>query len=303
MKLFSVALAGGCFASVQAATWHVLQNENAVYDTTPTTPGIHPYGKTDTWQDCQAAADKANVTIFTWHDQNQAGYEHDCWFRTDGVFQPTAQSGHVSGTTGPVPPSQDEFDCAWRKFAYEHGRKLIPRAGNFESLYYALNLNNFNGTDPIGCNETLPPSDSDSSPKAAASSTLFASPEDLPADALFVCAASGNDRASGAIHQPLRSLHAATERALKTESRTVVLRDAAPHYLRQQLVLTPRHSGLTIVSYPGENAVVSGGKELKVDWQPYAVSATSNIYVADVSGQVETIPGLQLDGARATRAR
>jgi hypothetical protein len=31
-----------------------------------------------------------------------------------------------------------------RKYAYEHGQTLIPRAGKFESLYYALDLNDPN---------------------------------------------------------------------------------------------------------------------------------------------------------------
>ena len=33
------------------------------------------------------------------------------------------------------------FDCAMRKAAYDFGRKLIPRQGGFESLFYALDLN------------------------------------------------------------------------------------------------------------------------------------------------------------------
>ena len=33
------------------------------------------------------------------------------------------------------------FDCAMRKLAYTFGRQQIPRMGEFESLYYALDLN------------------------------------------------------------------------------------------------------------------------------------------------------------------
>ena len=58
------------------------------------------------------------------------------------------------------------------------------------------------------------------------------------------------------------------------------------------------------MGHPGESAVVSGGVPLKVAWTPYKVAANgSNIWVADVSGQVTDVPGLQINGARATRAR
>ena len=57
------------------------------------------------------------------------------------------------------------------------------------------------------------------------------------------------------------------------------------------------------MAYPGESPVVSGGTELKVTWKPYKVDSSHNIYVADIKGQVPDVPGLQLNGVRATRAR
>ena len=35
----------------------------------------------------------------------------------------------------------DEFDCEMRKAAYEYGQTLLPRMEEFETLWYALNLN------------------------------------------------------------------------------------------------------------------------------------------------------------------
>ena len=55
--------------------------------------------------------------------------------------------------------------------------------------------------------------------------------------------------------------------------------------------------------YPGESPVVSGGKELQVAWEAHDVANGKNIWKADISGQVADVPGLQLDGVRATRAR
>ena len=34
-----------------------------------------------------------------------------------------------------------DFDCAMRQAAYARGKEILPRAGSFESLYYALDLN------------------------------------------------------------------------------------------------------------------------------------------------------------------
>ena len=33
------------------------------------------------------------------------------------------------------------FDWVMRQLAYEYGQQLLPRMGKFESLYYALGLN------------------------------------------------------------------------------------------------------------------------------------------------------------------
>eukprot|EP00746_Dinoflagellata_sp_MGD_P024026 gnl/MRDRNA2_/MRDRNA2_156394_c0_seq1.p1 gnl/MRDRNA2_/MRDRNA2_156394_c0~~gnl/MRDRNA2_/MRDRNA2_156394_c0_seq1.p1 ORF type:complete len:753 (-),score=145.08 gnl/MRDRNA2_/MRDRNA2_156394_c0_seq1:61-2085(-) len=83
--------------------------------------------------------------------------------------------------------------------------------------------------------------------------------------------------------------------------KTVVLRGGV-HYLEDTIFLDAKHSGLTIMCHPGENAEMSGGKKLQVNWKPYNVTH-SNIWVADVKGQVDDIRGLQINGERATRAR
>eukprot|EP00425_Heterocapsa_triquetra_P004269 CAMPEP_0195159552 /NCGR_PEP_ID=MMETSP0448-20130528/186222_1 /TAXON_ID=66468 /ORGANISM="Heterocapsa triquestra, Strain CCMP 448" /LENGTH=653 /DNA_ID=CAMNT_0040198351 /DNA_START=30 /DNA_END=1987 /DNA_ORIENTATION=+ len=48
---------------------------------------------------------------------------------------------------------------------------------------------------------------------------------------------------------------------------------------------------------------MSGGKKVDVKWEAYNVTGGKNIYKANIKGQVDEVPGLQLDGARATRAR
>ncbi|KAL3929775.1 MAG: hypothetical protein SGPRY_001817, partial [Prymnesium sp.] len=74
------------------------------------------------------------------------------------------------------------------------------------------------------------------------------------------------------------------------------------HFLSRTLHLGAAHSHLSFVSLPGESPVLSGGVELTVSWQPYDVRHR-NVWVTDVRGQVEEVPGLQIQGVRATRAR
>jgi len=181
---------------------------------------------------------------------------------------------HIEG----VPPS---FDCGMRKLAYEYGKKLLPRQGAFESLYYALDLNS------ADCHETLQ--------GAPVEQPHF----DLPEKALFV-APDGDDKAAGTHIAPLRSLQLAIDTAARSGS-AVVLRGGT-HHLTDTLYLGPQHSGVAITAYPGESPEVSGGQRLNVSWKSAGV-AGSNIWVADISGQVEKVPGLQINGERATVAR
>lgn len=183
------------------------------------------------------------------------------------------------------------FDCGMRKLAYTYGKKLIPRMGAFESLYYALDLNS------PDCHVDLK---SDSAPEV---SELKASELEVPKDAIFV-SPTGDDSAPGTLAAPVRSVQRAVDSAASSGKKHVVLRGGV-HYLQDTLSLEAKHSGLTIMSHPREKAEMSGGKKLKVTWKPHKVTADgkSNIWVADIKGQVDEVRGLQINGARATRAR
>jgi len=179
------------------------------------------------------------------------------------------------------------FDCEMRKLAYAYGRKLLPRLGAFESLYYALDLNN------ESCHVTLEANSPSFVPTAAAwddATTIFVDVD-------------GDDQNVGSESKPLRSLQVACDRAVQLGGKTptVVLRKGT-HFLDETLMLGPQHSNLTITSYPNEHAIISGGKKLQVNWKPYKLSG-ANIWVTDVAGQVKEIPALHVDGVRATRAR
>ena len=166
----------------------------------------------------------------------------------------------VSATSwGPSPT----FDCAMRKLAYTYGKQLVPRMGSFESLYYALDLN-----DP-----TCPPTAMNASSSAAAASD---GARPLPAGAkLYVDPTAGSDKNVGAMASPLLTIQAALDKAAAMEPTPAVVLRHGTHYIKETLLLTPSHSNLHLIGYPGETATVSGGVELTgISWTPYNVTPT-----------------------------
>ena len=183
------------------------------------------------------------------------------------------------------------FDCAMRKLAYKYGKQQIPRQGKFESLWYALDLN-----DPT-CTTPLTSSTTNQEPTPNTEVPLKQLPKISIQDAILV---SPGESIQDAID---RACLISTSSPSPSPTPTVLLRQGT-HYLSEQLVISPKHNGLTLASYPGEEATVSGGKVLDVKWTSYNTKGDSNIWVADVKGQADDgIVGLQLNGKRATRAR
>ncbi|CAJ1407030.1 unnamed protein product [Effrenium voratum] len=171
------------------------------------------------------------------------------------------------------------FDCEMRKLAYAYGKKLLPRMGAFESLYYALDLNSGD------CHAVL---EGEARPQVRAAVPV----------AVHV-APWGHDGFEGTEQRPLRSLQLAADLAA---ARQVPLLLRGQFFLEDTLHLGPRHSGLEIRSLPGESAEVSGGIKLEPSWKPYNTSG-ANIWVTDVPEKVKEVEGLQINGVRATRAR
>jgi hypothetical protein len=160
------------------------------------------------------------------------------------------------------------FDCAMRKLAYQYGKQLIPRMGSFESLYYALDLN-----DP-SCPTEMTPGHAELSPSAWTSTNAETTPSGLPGGPkIFVHATSGNDAAVGEIDTPVRTIQEALDRAAVADPTPAVVLRGGTHYIADSLVLTSAHSGLHLIGYPGETASVSGGVQLSgLDWKPYNVT-------------------------------
>lgn len=190
---------------------------------------------------------------------------------------------HDSG----VPPT---FDCAMRKAAYDFGKRLLPRRGSFKELYYALDLNS------ADCHVAL---EGSMGSVRAPGATL------LSENAVYVAPPHVEPQpiGDGSAAAPFRCIQQAADEAAKRGTTTVVLRNGTYHLLKP-IELTPLHSGLNFVAHPGEHPVISGGVELSgLQWKAHNVSGGMNVWVADVGADVSDVPGLQIDGVRATRAR
>ena len=75
------------------------------------------------------------------------------------------------------------------------------------------------------------------------------------------------------------------------ESITALLRE------QDTLALTPEHSGLTITSYAGGEAVISGGQALSLAWAPAVLEGArvSGVFVADVPDSAANFTQLYVD--------
>jgi len=157
---------------------------------------------------------------------------------------------------GPSP----SFDCEMKKLAFAFGKQLIPRAGDFSSLYYALDLNDCNATLVSGSNED----------QSSASSTESAA---IQAGAIFVHPTEGSDHFVGDEISPLRTIQAALViAAVVSPTPAIVLREGT-HFIQSTLVIGPEHSGLHLMGFPGESASISGGIALNdLQWKPYKVN-------------------------------
>lgn len=80
------------------SSWDVEQNQNAIYGQTPIPGKISINGSYDNYDMCQSMC-KANgsCNVWTWHDEHQGNYAHQCWFRFDNYWHPVPEGGHVSG--------------------------------------------------------------------------------------------------------------------------------------------------------------------------------------------------------------
>ena len=212
------------------------------------------------------------------------------------------------GSPGSWPPAgvNASFDCGVRALMYEYGKKLIPAQGHFLPLHEALDLDSCVAHRSASISF---PSREELQEEAREKTNRDArGVDEISAEAsIFVCAERGDDAHDGFTEaRPIKSIQLALDRAAKSSTRKTVVLRSGTHFIKDTLRIGAEHSHVTLQSHPDDmsSPIVSGGVYLKnLKWEKFKVDATSNIWVADTKGQVKSMPGLQLNNKRLTRAR
>jgi hypothetical protein len=205
----------------------------------------------------------------------------------------------LSRTLSSRPPEADhDIDCMWRKLAIRYAPQLQPWL-NSEHLVYlrdALELSSLCGDSEL--------------PKLSLTRTP-ARAEEIGTDniTIYVDPVKGSDGNKGTIDAPLKTISAGISGCRHgrqgAETTCNVLLRAGTYHLSATVELTGQDSGLRIASYPGEKAVISGGRKLEnLQWKP--VQSRAGVFVAslDQAGELpKGVPALRHRGRRVTLAR
>ena len=208
----------------------------------------------------------------------------------------------AAGADSPIPMEigSPELRCAVYKLAHEFASVVQPKitATQSRAVYDALQLDNCSKTERA----PLPRASLPEPAPAARTAGPHA------AGSIYVDAAKGSDSAAGSLSAPLKTIEAAHAKARQQSgsASTIVLRGGT-YYLKETLALTAQDSGLTIESYTGEVAEVSGAHPLgKLAWTAHNTSGGQNVYSAKLPSSAlpsGDMTGLRVDGKRGIRAR
>lgn len=128
--------------------------------------------------------------------------------------------------------------------------------------------------------------------------------------AYYVDPLAGSDSHAGTtVAQPIQTLHAAllASRGRPQPSRATIYLRAGEHYLPDTLVIddTVTDNGLTITAYPGEDAVVVGGRPMATP--SWTATDTADVYWTAIPATFHCTPStfneLFVDGSRWSAAR
>ena len=182
----------------------------------------------------------------------------------NGPMNVTTGVVHVPPSTGKPPGVNQSFDCAVRELAYAYAQSLRPDKGDFTTVHDALQLSR--------CNVTLADGrfggGHGGSDSASAMPPHGGGPAATGEPEFFVSANNGSDSANGSIEAPFQNIQrgVAACRGVSagtgTPPCTVTLRGAVYFLGDNPVQLTAADSGLTLRSYAGEWAELSGGEPL-----------------------------------------
>jgi hypothetical protein len=95
----------------------------------------------------------------------------------------------------------------------------------------------------------------------------------LQAQTTYYVSPKGNDRHNGSEKAPFKTIEAAKEIARGQKGEVTIYLRSGEYRLDKTLIFTPQDGNkdkqLILLSYPGEQAVICGGIQLQLKWQPY----------------------------------
>ena len=95
----------------------------------------------------------------------------------------------------------------------------------------------------------------------------------LQAQTVYFVAPYGNDKKNGTEKTPFKSIKTAQDKARGQKGDVTIYLRSGEYRLDNTLIFTPQDGvgdkHLIMCSYPGEQAIISGGIQLKLQWQPY----------------------------------
>ena len=197
----------------------------------------------------------------------------------------------VSVSPIPEPIGSPALTCRVYGLAHEYAQKIMPAmtATQNAAVFDALRLAACNSSTSTPARGHVRPR---SGPTATRTGTataatvatgeateLLVDPVTGAATELFVDPVKGSDAAAGTLAAPLKTVAAAQHKSRSTcpqAAKCVITLRGGIYYLPATLALTAADSGLTIRSYPGEQAELSGamaidggGDGKPLSWQPY----------------------------------
>eukprot|EP00051_Salpingoeca_urceolata_P012843 m.160025 g.160025 ORF g.160025 m.160025 type:complete len:806 (+) comp17617_c0_seq1:93-2510(+) len=182
-------------------------------------------------------------------------------------------------------------DCAMRELTQRAAEAVLPAhlvsTGN-KAVFEALQRGNL-------CNATH-------APVVPTPATKTAAVASAATTIVYVDATKGNDQTgTGSLNKPFQSVGRGVTACAGKADTELVLRGGT-YYLGETVVLDKRHNGLTITSYPGEQAVLSGGSLLSgLNWSPYP--ARKGVFQAPLPPGTKPFDGIFVNGRREIRAR
>jgi hypothetical protein len=124
----------------------------------------------------------------------------------------------------------------------------------------------------------------------------------LDAQTVYFVSPTGNNKNSGTEKAPFRTIEMAQKKAREAKGNVSIYLRGGEYRLDKTLIFTSQDGNkdkhLTLRSYPGEKAVISGGVQLKLQWQPYK----NGIMQAKVSHKI-SIDMLTVNGKIRSMAR